>query len=155
MKAGIFTLWITHRTRPADDHYAYFVFPNASEQNIEARAAVLDVITNTAALQVVEDKKHTRAGFVFFEPGEATTRLFGKINTDKPCVLMITQQLAAQHISVADPTQRLGSIVIGLTGKKTCSNAAAVYDTARNQTFLSVSLPAGPEAGKTVTLIVQ
>jgi chondroitin AC lyase len=153
--AGIFTLWLNHRNRRADDHYAYYVFPGATEQNIDPRGAAFDVLVNTAVLQAVENKQAKKAGFVFMEPAEAATKTFGKISAGKPCVLMIEQQMAAQHISIADPSHHQTSIVIGLPGKKNCSTATVAYDKIQKRTFLSIDLPQGPEAGKTVMLTVD
>jgi len=155
INTGMFTLWVDHLNRSANDHYAYYVFPAATEQNIEARGAAFNVLVNTSSLQVVENKRGRQAGLVFNEPAEANTKTFGKISADKPCVLMIEQQLAAQHISVADPTHRETSIVIGVAGKKICRTAAVAYDKIKNKTLLTIDLPQGPEAGKTVMLIVE
>lgn len=155
MQASIFTLWINHQSKPANGHYAYYVFPAANEQDIEKRGASFEVIANNANLQAVEGKDGKKAGFVFVEPAEISSARFGTISADKPCVLMMEQILSARHISVADPTHRLNKLVIGLTGKRACGNAAVDYDKSKNKTFLTIDLPQGPDAGKTLSLIVE
>ena len=155
MQAPIFTLWVKHTTRPTSDHYAYYVFPAATEQNIEKRAGSWKIIGNTPNLQSVENKDNKKAGFVFAAPGEASSSVFGKISVDSPCVLMITQQLNIEHVSVSDPTHRLNKIVIGFTGKKNCTGATSNYDRAKDKTFVTVDLPPTSEAGKTVNFILN
>ena len=113
------------------------------------------MLINTPSLQAIENRQAKKAGFVFIKAGEAPSKTFGKLSADKPCIVMVAQQLAAWHISVADPTHQQNSVVIGLPGRKHCSNATVAYDAAKNRTLLTIALPQGPGAGKTVLLTVE
>ena len=68
---------------------------------------------------------------------------------------MITQKYAVLQISVADPTHKETSIIITLQGNKKCKMAEALYDKIKDKTFLTIYLPQGPQAGKTVQLMVE
>jgi chondroitin AC lyase len=155
MKASIFSLWINHGMQPKAMRYAYYIFPTATAGNIEARAGALAITENTATLQVVENNTKQMAGIVFVQPATATTKTFGKISASKPCILMLVKKYATLQLSIADPAHIQTSVVLILPGNKKCSAATAIYDKTNNQTSLTVSLPQGPEAGKTLRLIVE
>ena len=155
MKANIFSMWINHGTQPKAMRFAYYVFPAATADNIEARAGALAITENTATLQVVENNTKQMAGIVFVQPATANTKTFGKISASKPCVLMLAKKYAAMQLSIADPAHIQTSVVLTLPGNKKCSSATAVYDKAMNQTSLTLLLPQGPEAGKTLTVIIE
>ncbi len=155
MNAALFTLWFNHGMQPAAGHYAYFVFPAATSTNIERRAAAFTVVQNTPALQVVENSQLQISGLVFAQPGEAATKNFGKISADKPCVLMLSKKHAAQNLAIADPTHLQTSVNIILPGKRECKAAAAVYNKDKGNTTISIVLPTGPDAGKTVNLTLE
>jgi len=152
---NIFTLWFNHHAQPKAERYAYFVFPAATPGNIETRAAAFKVVQNTAALQVVENSKLQIAGLVFTEPAVATTKIFGKIEADKPCILMFTKKYAVQQISLADPTHKQSNLVITLQGNKKCKTVEGVFNKENNTTRFSILLPTGPEAGRTVNLVIE
>ena len=155
INSGIFTLWFNHYTQPNAGHYAYYVFPAATPENMDARAASFEVTENTAILQVAENPKKQMAGLVFVQAAEANTKAFGKISADRPCVLMVIKKYAVQHISIADPTHKQTSIVIAFQGNKKTKTVEAVYDKAKNKTFLTILLPQGAEAGRTVKLMLE
>jgi chondroitin AC lyase len=153
--AGMFTVWFRHPAPSKAGHYAYYVFPAATAENMDARGAAFEVAENSARLQVVENPAKQMAGLVFVQAAEANTKTFHKISADKPCVLMISKKYAVEEIAIADPTHRQTSIVLGLQGKKKCATADAVYNKTKDKTFLTIPLPQGPEAGKTVRLMVE
>jgi len=155
IKESIFTLWFNHHTQPKADRYAYYVFPAARAENMDARAAALEVTENSTMRQVVENTKKQVAGLVFVQAAEANTKTFGKISADKPCVLLITKKYAVQEISIADPTHKQTSVVVSLQGNRKCKTAETVYDKTSGKTIITISLPQGPEAGKTVKLMVE
>ena len=153
--AGLFTIWFNHHAASKAARYAYYVFPAATAENIAARGNAFEIVENSATVQVVENVKKQMAGFVFVQAAAATTKTFHRISADKPCVLMMVKKYAVQEISIADPTHLQNSIVLTLPGKRSCATAQAVYSKANDKTFLTIPLPMGPEAGKTVKLMVE
>ncbi len=153
--AGIFTLWINHPAQAKQNQYAYCVFPAATADNIGSRGAAFTVVSNTSKLQLVENTQKQLAGIVFVQPGQASTKTFQTVSASIPCVLMMVKKYAAEELSVVDPTHHESSIQITLQGNKKCTTAAAVYNKATGKTIITVPLPQGPEAGKTVRLIVE
>jgi chondroitin AC lyase len=155
IKANLFTVWINHSNQPKAAHYAYYVFPAATVNNIEARGLAIEIVENSDKLQVVEVANKQMAGFVFVQPGEAKTRLFNKVSANKPCAIMITKKGSSYNVVVSDPTHKEESIVIRLDGKKNSKTSTSIYDASKNETAFTINLPKGPEAGKSVELIID
>lgn len=155
MKADMFTLWFNHHVQPKAGSYAYYVFAGATAANIETRAEAWAITENSAAIQAVENPLAKRAGLVFQQPGEVSTKTFGKISADQPCILMLTQVYATQHLSLSDPTHQLSSITIGIRGNKKASGIRSVYEKSKDMSLLKILLPTGAEAGKTISLILE
>ncbi|MFT3935819.1 MAG: polysaccharide lyase 8 family protein [Chitinophagaceae bacterium] len=155
IKANMFTLWLNHGNQPNGAHYAYYVFPKASVSNIEKKAAAVEVTQNTAALQLVENKTARMAGLVFIQPAIANTKNFGSIAVDQPCVVMISQKLAASHFSLSDPTHKLQAITITINGNRKSAMASPVFNKEKNNTSFTITLPQGADAGKTVNLVIE
>lgn len=155
IKANIFTLWFNHHIKPKEARYAYYVFPAATAEEIDSRASTIEMVENSDKLQVIESRKKEMAGFVFVQPGEANTKTFNKVSADKPCLLMISKKNALLEVVLSDPTRLQTKIVIGLQGKKKNKTVNTKYDAGKNITFLTIKLPQGTEAGKSVRFIVE
>ncbi|MEO5681689.1 MAG: polysaccharide lyase family 8 super-sandwich domain-containing protein [Chitinophagaceae bacterium] len=155
IRASLFTVWLNHDAAGKPDKYAYYVFPGATKENIAPRAAALDVVENSAALQVVENTKKKLLGIVFVRPAQANTKTLGKLSADKPCIVMLAINYANLQLSVADPMHQETSIVITVQGNKKCKAAETLYDKATGTTAITILMPQGSEAGKTVNLLVE
>jgi len=155
IKADLFTLWFDHHTTPKAASYAYYVFPAAKAENIDSRASTVKIVENSEKVQVIEIPGKQIAGFVFVRPGEINTKIFKTISSEQPCVMMITKKKAMLEVSLADPTHLQNEIVIGVQGRRKCKAFVAKYDESRNMTFLTITLPRGSEAGKTVKCLIE
>jgi len=153
VNADLFAIDINHGNKPDSARYAYYVFPHADVSNISARGKHINLISNSANLQVAENQSMT--GLVFVKPGEASTERFGKVSVNEACVLMLTQKNGATYISIADPTHLLTKIAISLSGKKTSKTQTSEYDSKKVMTHFSIQLPTGFEAGKTIEFQVR
>ncbi len=154
-KGSVFTLWFDHQARPDSARYAYYVFPGATQKNIETLAAGLTVVANSAKLQAVESKSLQAAGIVFVQPGQVSLKLFKKISADKPCVVMAGKKGAGMVLQVSDPTHNESELVIGVEGKRKISGLTANYDMQTKMSYFTVHLPEGADAGKSIPLVVE
>ena len=119
----VFTLCIDHGKQPKSGTYAYIVVPgkqNAAELETYRKEAAVEILSNTADLQVVRHKKLGIWQMIFYRPGKFTHQGF-TIRADRPCALMLkTTESGNPMLHVADPGQTMQSIRIEVTlpGKK-------------------------------------
>ena len=131
----VFSLWIDHGMTPRDASYAYVILPVASEAQVKAYSKTLGavILDNTAKLQAVRCGPIT-AG-VFYEPGQLAYAPGKQLAVAQPSLVMIKVTPQGTSLTVADPTQKLTELEITLNGKS-----------------VKIPLPAGPEAGRSVTI---
>jgi chondroitin AC lyase len=138
LKAKIFNLWLDHGANPAGQTYTYVLVPHADQKVMEMMDKKFPFqIRNLKTRQEVISRDGAIGGVVFFEAGKS--EIFGGIDVDQPCIVMVEKEGKKVQLSVADPTQKLAEIKLRI-GKK------AVLRT--------IALPQGGEAGKSVTVIL-
>ena len=146
LKAGIFKLWFEHGTNPKSESYEYLIVPNANRSKMEEMENKSTFkIQNGKDIQEVVSSNGDIAGVVFYKSGKSD--VFGGLEVDQPCVLMLKKHSNKLQISVADPTQLLSVLTVKLNGKFSGGNV-------HNENGVSkviILLPKNSEAGKTVT----
>ena len=104
----VFTVSLDHGRQPENATYAYVVVPGkrtASEMEKYCKNNVIEILSNTADIQVVRHKKLDVWQMVFYRPGEFK---YGKLSVrvDKPCALMVKKVDSRRPVvHVADPGQ--------------------------------------------------
>lgn len=104
----VFTVSLDHGRQPENATYAYVVVPGkrtASEMEKYCKNNAIEILSNTADIQVVRHKKLDVWQMVFYRPGEFK---YGKLSVrvDKPCVLMVKKIDSRRPVDhVADPGQ--------------------------------------------------
>lgn len=104
----VFTVSLDHGRQPESATYAYVVVPGkrtASEMEKYCKNNAIEILSNTADIQVVRHKKLDVWQMVFYRPGEFK---YGKLSVrvDKPCVLMVKKVDSRRPVvHVADPGQ--------------------------------------------------
>ncbi|WP_282122064.1 polysaccharide lyase 8 family protein [Algibacter mikhailovii] len=143
----IFKMWLAHGKQPKDKTYAYILIPNASEEKMKVFHKNKPFqIVNTQVFQSVETIDKKNAGIVFYEKG--TTKIKGGISVDKPCVMMLKEKANQLELFVSDPTHKLSEMRVVLSGRY--EGEASQYKNGKTQ--ITIALPKGDEAGKTVSL---
>ena len=104
----VFTVSLDHGRQPENATYAYVVVPGkrtASEMEKYCKHNAIEILSNTADIQVVRHKKLDVWQMVFYRPGEFK---YGKLSVrvDKPCALMVKKVDSRRPVvHVADPGQ--------------------------------------------------
>jgi len=143
----IFKLYIDHGLKPENESYQYILVPNAIKSDLEKMEAELPFeIRNETNKQEVLSKDGAIAGVVFYEAGKSA--IFGGIETDKPCLLMLKKQEDDLELSVADPTQKLEEIELVINGSFSGKNVNEM----NGKTRIKIVLSQNEFAGKSVTL---
>ena len=146
VEANLFKLWFDHGSNPADRSYEYILVPGADKEQLESLEKNFPFqIRNEKNIQAVISKDNTLQGMIFYRAGELTGDPGVEVST--PCIIMLRRQQNGIKVSIADPTQLEKEIQITLRGKFYHDNASRE----NGKTKITLPLPQGGEAGKTIT----
>lgn len=152
MTSDVFLLGINHGVKPDNARYAYIVCPGMSVEAMQNYAATpaVEILDNSTARQAV---RHAGLGItqvVFYEAGRLLDngRLLAAV--DAPSILMTRAKKNGLQLTVADPTQKLKKIQVTLPGR--FAGAGCRYNDTNGETTVTVALPTGGDAGKSVIL---
>lgn len=146
----VFSIWFDHGTKPASEKYEYVVVPSKDPVRFSKwlKKNPFEVLTNTEDVQAVFNKKSGIYGIAFYNPGSVTIEEGLYIGADEPCLILFRNSKKAFSITVSDPTQNLEELDILVSRK--LSGKGVKIDEKGNST-ITVKLPSGDEAGKSVS----
>jgi chondroitin AC lyase len=151
----IFTAWIDHGKKPDNEGYAYIVLPNstATVAGAYSRNPQVEIVSNTSEIQAVHHKGLGISQIVFYEPAEILVPGNISIAAASPCMAMITAKAGKiTAIAVSDPTQKLKTIELKISGKFKIQDPKVQSRSENNITTLNIELPSEGYAGKSVVL---
>ncbi|GAA3617277.1 polysaccharide lyase family 8 super-sandwich domain-containing protein [Flavivirga amylovorans] len=103
----IFSTWIDHGQSPANESYAYFIYPQADGTNIPDRISKRPtILVNTESVHAIEIDDRLYASF--YEAGSVIASNGVVIQVDVPCLLAID----GDKIFVADPNHDKSSVLV-------------------------------------------
>lgn len=118
----VFNLGIDHGRNPAQAEYAYWVEALENQPSCASPAQPVRVLANTSALQAVWHETEQRGQAVFYSPGTVLFSPDLAVAVDRACILLVTRHADGRlALTVADPTQKGGSVRITLTGTRAVS----------------------------------
>jgi chondroitin AC lyase len=120
VRGKVFKLWLNHGIHPQNASYSYIVVPGISTKQFSQGSpfSKLNILCNTNAMQAVSCPELNILQVVFYRAG---TLHDGKtmISVNEPCVLMLKKtNTGNSEILIADPTQKLKTIIVTINGKK-------------------------------------
>ena len=109
LSAAWLSLTLAHGTDPKDATYQYAILPGISADTLKAFAdkPTLEILACTRQAHAVRDNVNGLTAAVFFAPSTA-----GPFTADQPCVVLLREDKDHTALAVADPTQRLESLVL-------------------------------------------
>ena len=150
IKAPLFRIWLDHGIDPVNKSYSYIIVPNATEAAVKRLVKKEPfILVNEKTRQEVISASGNTAGIVFYEPGKSA--VFGGIEADQPCLVMIKRDRDKLQVSVADPTQLLSEVNISLNG----FFSGDKVEMKNGKALVKILFPTGWEAGKTVTIYLN
>lgn len=163
----VFKLWIDHGVRPQgrlgglrhgsmiakDVRYQYIVVPNEELENMDENRGI-EIIANNRLMQAVMNTELGICQIIFYQAGalEITDHLTVSLASPGALMLKIADDVV-KEISVADPTRKLGRILMRISGKVDASNKdnlSSVYNSDTRMSDLMIDLPTGFYAGQSV-----
>ena len=153
LMTNIFQLWFDHGSRPQNGSYTYIVLPNSTSENINKTGEEFEITSNTDELQSVRSKNGRFTGIVFYRKGTCMINSHLKIASDGPSVVLFTSKDGKDVVSISDPTHLQSVITLTIFGKTSIKPGEMVsVDQSKNLITISVRLPTGGEAGRTVVI---
>ena len=157
MSLDVFKLWLDHGARPDDASYAYIVAPATTITQLEKGASRqnISIISNTPELQAVKHEGLDMYQLVFYKSGEIQLSSGVKLVSDSPGIVLLKMDgLTISEISVSDPNRELRkmNLSISLKVEKEGERYQALWNEKREVSDISIDLPQGDYAGKSVTV---
>jgi chondroitin AC lyase len=149
----VFSAWIGHGNVPFNNKYEYVVVPSKSVEQFRTwvESNPLRMISNTTDIQAFHEIYKKVYGIVFYKSGGINLEHGLFVWAEKPCLLLVQDinNGSRYKISISDPTTKLQNINLRISKK--LSGPGAVYNNDKTS-GISVILPDGDNAGKTITL---
>ena len=144
VSGNVFKLWFDHGTNPINAQYAYIIVPDAKGNSLEAVNGSIKIISNTDALQAVQNKTLDITEAIIHKPCSLSIEGY-TIKSNKPCALMVRDSKnGIKKIYIADPTQ------LESKGKITITN-----DRTHSSKEYSFHFPTGNAAGSSLLLEIE
>ena len=154
----VFALWFDHGHHPSGASYEYIVVPNVTRQALNEASESkrgIKILANTADLQAVKHSELGISQMAFFKPGviEVAEGIEVEISSHG-MVMAKLEQDRIRELSVADPSRTLNSITVSLSGiyDSQGKGFATTPNRNKNRTAVTIDLPQGVYAGKSVTI---
>ena len=154
----VFKLWIDHGKRLSNAGYSYIVIPSVTETDLTGTndGRSIEILANNTDIQAVKHTGLNVCQMVFYRAGEIKVTPDINISTDSPgLIMMMMEGKTVKEISVADPSRRLSRIHFTTSVRidKRGDIYKASWDEEKGLTEISVDLPKGVYAGKSVTVV--
>ena len=113
-KKVFYEMYQSHGISPKHQKYAYVILPDLSAGETQAYALNPDIVilNNDSHIQAVSEKTTGMTGIVFRKSG-----VCGNISVDSPLIAMIQETETEVKIVFCDPTQKLTSVNLTVTGR--------------------------------------
>jgi hypothetical protein len=149
----IFSTWFSHGKRPVKASYQYIVAPSMSIPQFEnwIKYCPLRMVINTPDIQAVCDINAGIWGIAFYKSGTVTLGPGIFITSDQPCLLLVETNIiqSSFKFTIADPTASRQTVNLKITKRLNGPSATINHD---NSTTISIELPSGDNAGKSLPL---
>jgi chondroitin AC lyase len=157
VKLDVFKLWVDHGSRPSDASYEYMVVPATSIDKLQSGESKnnVEVLSNTPEIQAVRNRSLDIVEIVFYKAGELALSDGFVLKSYTPGIYMLkTANGGVEEISVADPNRELSKMNFSLSKRidGDGENYQAVWNDHKQATQVSIDLPEGQLAGKSVTV---
>ncbi len=157
VKMDVFNLWIDHGEQVEDATYQYIVKPAVSLKQLIASKGKnqIKVLSNTSELQAVVNSKLEMYQLVFYRSGELNFSEKNKIICNSSGMFMVKMNgEKIKEITVSDPSRKLAEINFSISSNIQVEkdNIQCSWNDSIHMSDISISLPLGVYAGKSVTI---
>jgi len=154
----VFAMWFDHGDRPRNASYEYIVVPNVTGQELsdtsESNRSV-KVLSNTSEMQAVKHSELGISQIVFFRAGVVEIADGTEVGMSSHGMAMAKMEGGRiRELSVSDPLRTLSRITVSVSGiyDSHGENFSTRPNRSKNSTTVTIDLPQGVYAGKSVTV---
>lgn len=153
----VFKIWVDHGERPSDETYEYLVFPATTVENLEQHISKnnMVILSNTPEVQAVKHEDLNMLQAVFYASEKVTVTDDILLTCHTPAIILLKMDGGKiTKITVADPNRELGhmNLSVSLKIEKEGKNFRAIWDEGKQVTEMSIDLPKGVYAGKSISI---
>ena len=157
VKLDVFKLWIDHGIRPSEATYEYIVVPSTSIDKLKQNKSKehIKIISNTAEIQAVQHSGLEMIQAVFYKAGAIDIGNNIVIGSNNPGRILVKMEgKTISELTVSDPNRELSEMNISLSVKMESDgvNYKAEWNENKKMSEVSITLPQGVYAGKSVTV---
>jgi chondroitin AC lyase len=148
---------LDHGVAPSDATYEYIVVPVTSVEKLTDGVSKnnITILSNTPEIQAVQHNGLNIGQIVFYKSGGVKLKDGLVIHSDSPGILMLKMEDGKiAEISVSDPGRVLRKFHFTISSRfeKEGKNFKALWNEASKLSEVSVDLPEGVYAGKSITI---
>jgi chondroitin AC lyase len=151
IEKNIFSTWIDFGKQGKNEKFMYAIVPGISRKVTETYQLPVRVISNTSEQQAVWHTKEKCLMVSFYMAGSIKDDVQQLLlAADMPALVMLKESPAAFELSVSNPLNKAGKLTLQINRKLKADGC--VWSDKTKMTTVTISLPDGNYAGKTVTL---
>lgn len=154
----VFSLWFDHGRSPDQASYQYIVVPDVDVNELEETCVNnrgIEILSNTSDVHAVKNNKLNICQASFYRSGDIEISKDLKLSIESQGMVMLKMDgNKIKELSVADPSRKLNSIAITVSGiyNTKGDNFTSYPNNNKNTTLILVDLPQGVYAGKSITI---
>lgn len=149
LRLPVFTAWLDFGRHVENQSYFYLIRPGVSVSDLKTYRNPVVLLRNDSTLQAVRHTSPDVLQAAFYQAGTLDGGKNLSLSVSQPVVLMLKTRPDELELTLADPTQTTQTVVVMLNRNVTCDTCT--WSEARQTTIISVVLPSGTEAGRSVT----
>lgn len=153
LRLPVFNAWLDFGTRVRNQTYFYLIRPGVSVADLKTDQNPVLLLRNDTTAQAVRHSGLNAIQAAFYQPGSLDDGQGLTIAVSQPVVLMLKANAEAWDLTVANPTNVGGTVVVTLNKKVACEGCT--WSATRRTTTVPIALPDGTEAGRSVTKRVR
>ncbi|GAB2565224.1 polysaccharide lyase 8 family protein [Spirosoma areae] len=150
LSIDVFNLWLDLGKQARNQTYQYLIRPGVSAKDMSQYKNPVVVLRNDSTLQAVRHVGLNATQAVFYQPGTLDDGNGLRLQTDKSVLLMAQRQANGDlALTLSNPKNEALQVQVTINKHLMCD--ACVWSEKSGTTTVSVELPSGEQAGRSVT----
>lgn len=149
LRVPVFSAWLDFGRSVRHESYFYLIRPGVSVSELKTYRNPVVLLRNDSTLQAVRHARLNVLQAAFYQAGTLDGGEGLTISVSQPVVLLLKNRPDGWELTVADPTQTARTVAVTVNRNLACETCG--WSEARQTTTVSVALPSGGEAGRSVT----
>jgi chondroitin AC lyase len=150
IEKNIFSTWIDFGKQVSNAKFMYAIVPGISKKETEQYQLPVRVISNNEQQQAIWHTKEKCLMVSFYKAGSLKDDVQKlSLAVDMPALLLLKESAAAFELSVSNPLNKAGKLIVQINRKLNGDGCA--WSDKTKMTTVTIVLPGGNYAGQTIT----